>query len=104
MLFHTRGANVLRREFCKIMAVAAASKALPVLGQTRAKTQSELPIGFDQYSQTYDQFCALPPDKRTFYELNGGRILQATLDNATWKSPEWGKPPVLPIAGGSWDG
>lgn len=95
---------MLRREFCKVMAIAAASKALPVFGKTQARTQSELPVGFDQYSQNYAQFCALPPHKRIFYELNGGRILQARLDNATWKAPEWGKPPALPIPGGSWDG
>ncbi len=86
------------------MAIAAASKAVPALGQTQPAAQSELPVGFDQYTQDYAQFCALPPQKRIFYAVDGGRIVQARLDNGTWKAAEWGKPPALPIPGGSWDG
>jgi alpha-L-fucosidase len=86
------------------MAIAAASKAVPVFGRTPSEAQSELPAGFDQYTQDYAQFCALPPEKRIFYAVNGGRVVQARLDNASWKAPEWGKPPALPIPGGSWDG
>jgi alpha-L-fucosidase len=89
-----------RREFCNLLAAAAASKAMPSFG----RTTPGVPAGFNQYSEDYAQFCALPPEKRVFYEVRGGRIVEAKLDDATWKPPEWGQPPELPIPGGSWDG
>lgn len=93
-----------RRDFCKLLAITAASKAVPGLGQTAQEKQVGLPSGFDQYAQDYAQFCALPPGKRVFYELRDGRIVEANLNDATWKPTEWGHPPELPIPGGSWDG
>ena len=93
-----------RRNFCKLLAIAAASKAIPDFGQTQNSSPSELPPGFNQYTQDYAQFCALPPEGRAFYEVSNGRIIQSKLDNATWNPPEWGRPPDLPIPGGSWDG
>jgi len=63
-----------------------------------------MPRGFNEYTQDYAEFCALPPEKRTFYEFSNGRIVPVKLDNATWKPAEWGRPPELPVAGGSWDG
>lgn len=93
-----------RRDFCKILAIAAASRAIPAFGQTAQSNQLELPDEFDRYIEDYAQFCALPPEERVFYELNGGKIVQAMLDSAAWKPTEWGKPPALPVAGGSWDG
>ena len=91
-----------RRDFCKLAAIAAASRALPALSQTG--NRSQLPNGFDQYSEDYAEFCALPSEQRTFYALQGGRIVPIKLDNATWKATAWGAPSALPIPGGSWDG
>ncbi|MFP5249733.1 MAG: alpha-L-fucosidase, partial [Acidobacteriota bacterium] len=59
---------------------------------------------FDEYTLDYAQFCALPAHMREFFELNGGTIVPVHLDNATWKPSGWGKPPELPVPGGSWDG
>ena len=93
-----------RRNFCKLLAIAAASKAIPDFGQTQNSSPLELSPGFSQYTQDYAQFCALSPERRVFYEVSNGRIIQSKLDNATWNPPEWGHPPDLPIPGGSWDG
>jgi len=82
--------------------MAGASKVLPAFGQTT--NELELPKGFDQYTENYAQFCALPPEQRTFYALSKGRIVPAKLNNATWKATAWGAPADLPIPGGSWDG
>lgn len=101
-----------RRDFCKLLAVSAASSALPAWAQTSSTTQSgaaghaDAAAELNQSSFDYAQFCALPPEKRIFHQLSNGAIVQAQLDNATWKptATPWGNPPALPIAGGSWDG
>ncbi len=93
-----------RRDFCKLLAASAASSALPVWGQTLSAKQSGPAADFATPSLDYAQFCALPPEKRTFYQVSNGAIVQSKLDNADWKPTAWGKPPALPIAGGSWDG
>jgi hypothetical protein len=74
------------------------------LGKPNIAVHQELPPGFNQYTQDYAQFCAVPPESSAFYEVSNGRIIQSKLDNATWNPPEWGHPPDLPIPGGSWDG
>ncbi len=74
------------------------------MGQTAQENTSDLPPGFNEYTQDYARFCALPPNKRSFYKLSGGKIVQEKLDNATWKATAWGEPPALPVPGGSWDG
>jgi alpha-L-fucosidase len=84
------------------MAAAAAAKAVPDFAQ--AQQPAALPAGFNQYSQDYAQFCALPPDQRVYYALSGDRIVPTRLDNAAWKPTGFGNAPKLPIAGGSWDG
>ena len=56
-----------RRSFCKLIAAAAAANAMPSFGQTEQATQPELPAGFNRYTRSYADFCALPPDKRVFY-------------------------------------
>ncbi len=93
-----------RRDFCRLLAVAAAAKAIPAIGQSAQENPSELPAGFNEYGQDYARFCALPPNKRTFYKLSNGKIVQARLDNAAWKATAWGSPEALPVPGGSWDG
>jgi alpha-L-fucosidase len=93
-----------RRDFCRLLAITAAAKGLPALAQTAQGAPLGLPNRFDEYFLDYAQFCALPPQMRVFYKLSGGRIVQTELDNATWKSTEWGSPSTLPVPGGSWDG
>jgi alpha-L-fucosidase len=102
-----------RREFCKLMAAAAAATAVPSPGNAAAKTPDlglppETPAsgasGFDKLTQNYAQFCATPAEQRVFYALGNGNIVAEKLDESTWKPTAWGDPPALPIPGGSWDG
>lgn len=93
-----------RRDFCRLLAIAAAAKAIPAIGESAQENPSELPGGFNEYAQDYARFCALPPNKRTFYKLSNGKIVPAKLDNAAWKATAWGSPEALPVPGGSWDG
>jgi alpha-L-fucosidase len=87
-----------RREFCKLMAAAAAANAIPMKGQAG----SSAPAGFNKLHQTYEEFCALPDAERVFYALVDGRIVETKLNDANWSPTEWGEPGELP--GGSWDG
>ncbi len=89
-----------RRDFFKFLTMAAAAKTVPAFGQAAAG----LPDGFNHYAADYAQFCALPPESRTFYAVSDGRIVTAKLDPATWKAAAWGNAPKLPIPGDSWDG
>ena len=99
-----------RREFCKLMAAAAAATAIPAtaMGQSASAAESSVsgavPAGFNQLTQTYAEFCATPAAQRVFYALVGGKIVQQNLDEASWKPTGWGNPPALPVPGGSWDG
>lgn len=94
---------MLRRDFCKFLAITAASETVPAFGQTAQDNPPNLPNGFDQYIQDYAQFCALPPHERVFYRVSNGSIVATKLDDATWGPASFDKP-VLPIPGGSWDG
>ncbi len=93
-----------RREFCKLAAAAAAAGAIRASGQSGATADANLPPGFNSLQQTYAEFCSTPANKRTFYALVNGNIVEEKLDEASWKPTAWGDPPKLPIAGGSWDG
>jgi|WetSurMetagenome_2_1015567.scaffolds.fasta_scaffold43232_1 alpha-L-fucosidase len=93
-----------RRDFCKLMAVAAAAKTLPLGAQSIAAAQSSLPDGFNTYAGDYAQFCATPAAQRVFYALENGKLIKEKLDEKSWKPTAWGEPPVLPVAGSSWDG
>jgi len=95
---------VQRRDFCKFLTIAAASRAFPAFGEGGRDNQSSSPDGFNRYTQDYAQFCALPPDERVFYEVSGDKIVESKLNKTTWKPTGWGKPPKLPISGDSWDG
>ena len=91
-----------RRDFCKLIASAAASAAVPVIGQTSEATQ---PLnGFGTITGDYAQFCATPADQRVFYALEDGKFVKVKLDDKNWKPTAWGKAPDLPVPGGSWDG
>jgi alpha-L-fucosidase len=87
-----------RREFCKLIAAAAAAKAIPMNSQSGAGT----PAGFNQLRQTYQEFCATPEKDRVFYALIDGKFVEKKLSEVDWSPTEWGQPPELP--GGSWDG
>jgi alpha-L-fucosidase len=100
-----------RREFCKLMAAAAAVTAVPAAAisestepaEAQAAAAAEVP-GFNKLTQHYAEFCATPANQRIFYALVNGRIVSQKLDEADWKPTDWGEPPELPIPGGSWDG
>jgi alpha-L-fucosidase len=98
-----------RREFCKLIAAAAAANAIPATGQTGTPAHAdaataEMPAGFNSLRQSYEEFCATPQAERVFYALVDGKIVEQKLDEASWKPTAWGSPPELPISGGSWDG
>jgi alpha-L-fucosidase len=95
---------VQRRDFCKLLAAATAANAVPTFAQSARSSESGLPGGFNEYSENYAQFCALPPEQRAYYKLSGDKIVKTTLDNSAWRPTEMGNPPKLPIPGGSWDG
>jgi alpha-L-fucosidase len=93
-----------RRDFCKLIAVAAAAKAIPTAAQGGNGATSPVPKGFNTLTQDYAQFCATPASERVYYTLRNGRIVETKLDEATWQATDWGKPPELPVPGDSWDG
>ncbi len=93
-----------RRDFCKLLAVTAASKALPSPAEITPSGQSEVPEGSTHQTQDYAEFCAMPPEKRAFYKVSDGRIVETKLDEATWQPPAWNyNPSPLQVAGGTWD-
>ncbi len=93
-----------RREFCELMMLAAAAKALPAFGQESSEKLTALPGGFNRIVQDYGRFCALPPDKRIFYKVDNGKIVEEQLDESTWQPPVWNYSPVAQnVAGGLWD-
>jgi alpha-L-fucosidase len=95
---------VLRRDFCRLLAIAAASKTVPFYGQTTQANEPALPNGFNRYTQDYAQFCALPPQKRVFYKVSDGKIVEESLDESAWQQPAWNYNPVAQsVAGGLWD-
>ena len=93
-----------RRDFCKLIAAAAAAKAVGASGQSATMPGANEPAGFNTLHQTYAEFCSTPAEKRVFYALVDGKIVEQRLDEATWKPTAWGEPPKLPVPGGSWDG
>ncbi|MDE3178528.1 MAG: alpha-L-fucosidase, partial [Acidobacteriota bacterium] len=93
-----------RRDFCKLIGAAAAAAGLPASAQAGGEEQTGAQAGFGVWTDDYARFCATPADKRVFYALHGGQIVAEKLDNATWRPTGLGKPPSLPIPGGSWDG
>src|SRR5665213_274191 len=93
-----------RRNFCKLLAIAAASKALLSPGQTTQEDIAAGPSGFNHYTRSYAVFCELPPEKRVYYKASGNRIVETRLDEATWQPPAWNyNPTPSSIAGGLWD-
>ncbi len=93
-----------RRDFCKLIAAAAAARAVPAVAQTSEPSQSAPLNGFDTFTKDYAKFCATPAEERVFYTLEDGKFIKTKLDGKSWKPTEWGKAPDLPVPGGSWDG
>ncbi|MBV9085436.1 MAG: alpha-L-fucosidase [Acidobacteriaceae bacterium] len=92
-----------RRDFCKFLAIAAASKEGPAFAQTSQENQNfQVPAGLAHYTQDYAHFCALSPEKRVFYRVSGGRIVDGKLDDATWK-PAGGDRTKVPLPVEWWD-
>ena len=94
-----------RRDFCKLLAIAAASKAIPVSAQATAdSSETAVPAGFNRYTQSYADFCALAPEKRVYYKVSENKIVETKLDPANWQTPAWNyNPSPQTIAGGLWD-
>ena len=93
-----------RRDFCKLLAGTAASKALPSYPHVASSSQSEIPKGFNHNTQDYAEFCALPPENRVFYKVSDGKIVETKLDESNWQQPAGNyNPSPLDIAGGMWD-
>ena len=93
-----------RREFCKLLAIAAAPDSIPSSGQASPINSRGLPGGFNRYAQDYGQFCALPPEKRLFFRMSNGSIVEERLNESTWRPPAWDFGPVTQsVAGGLWD-
>jgi len=93
-----------RRDFCKLMAAAAAATAMPAMGQADDAAQSPAFRAWDTFTEDYAKFCATPAGQRLFYAFENGKFTQEKLNEQTWQPTGWGKPPSLPIPGGSWDG
>jgi alpha-L-fucosidase len=93
-----------RRDFCKLVAAAAAAKTLPLVAQAGQAEQSPAFHDFNSSSADYAKFCATPAEQRHFYALENGQFIKEGLDDKGWKPTAWGEPPTLPIPGGSWDG
>ncbi len=85
-----------RREFCKLMAAAAAAQCDSQHRPSRTST----PAGFNKLRQTYEEFCATPEKDRVFYALVDGKIVETKLNDADWSPTGWGQPPNCPAAHG----
>ena len=98
-----------RRAFCKLIAAAAASRAVPSFSGEQRDAPPVIPSLLSEYGRNYAQFCALGELQRRYLEVRDGRFVEESLDPATWSvSPnsESGprRPPSLPVPGGSWNG
>ncbi len=97
-----------RREFCQSIVSAAAAVAMEtVISSAKAstgQTAGRIAPGFDKPDGTYARFCNTPELDRIFYALSGKNIVTEKLDEHSWRPTGWGKPPDLPVPGGSKDG
>jgi alpha-L-fucosidase len=65
---------------------------------------SQLPQGFNRYTRSYAEFCALPPEKRLFYKVTDRKIVETKLDESAWQPPAWNyNPSPIQVSGGMWD-
>ena len=80
-----------RRDFCKLVAAAAAARAVPMFGQTEGAAQSAAFHAMNTCTEDYAAYCAKPADQRVFYAYEGGQIIQEKLDEKTWTPTGWGE-------------
>ncbi|HEX4022654.1 MAG TPA: alpha-L-fucosidase [Acidobacteriaceae bacterium] len=97
-----------RRDFCKLIAAAAASKAVPSVGQAGEAAQSPADNGhanndFDTFTEDYAKFCATPADQRVFHSFDGKSFVKEKLDEQTWQPTGSGYSRDLPTPAGFWD-
>ncbi len=102
---------IRRRFFHTLGGLAAGSALWPLASGRAAVADSPAPVpaadsasGFGRYTEDYAAFCATPASERVFYAVRDGGIVSERLKDAGWQPTEWGQPPKLPLAGGSWDG
>ncbi len=107
-----------RREFCRLVAAAAAAIAVPAGGaeaqqsseQTGDAAESPAFEVFNSPTQVrdYAEFCATPANERQFFAFQDGRFIEEKLDEKTWEFGDFQgnvvEAATLPIPGGSWDG
>ena len=107
-----------RREFCRLVAAAAATIAAPAIGaeaqqsseRTGDTAQSPAFKAFDSPTEVrdYAEFCATPANERQFYAFENGRFIEEKLDEKAWEFGDFQgnvvEAATLPIPGGSWDG
>jgi alpha-L-fucosidase len=94
-----------RRDFCRMIAAAAAAATVPITaeaGQEKEKAPdvspeeaakvAETPAfkSFDTLTEDYATFCATPASQREFFELKDGQFVKKKLDEAAWRPSEWG--------------
>jgi len=85
---------------------AAFGSSLPATAQTAGEEAGGKVVaaGFGKYTEDYAAFCARPRDQRVFYALRNGSIVADHVSAQNWKQTGWGRPPELPVPGGSHDG
>src|SRR5690242_11399527 len=93
-----------RRRFCKLITASVTAAAAQAMARTSNLANLSMPRDFDTLTENYEAFCATPEDKRSFYALKGGKIVQQALGQNNWRPTAWGAAPSLPVSGGSWDG
>ena len=64
-----------RREFCKVIASAAAATAVPAVAQTQNAAQLQAFNAYNTYTEDYAKFCATPAGERVFYALENGQLV-----------------------------
>jgi len=93
-----------RRNFCKLIVAAAAVNTVPSFGRSGEAALPESPDNFNRLTRSYAEFCALPPEKRVFYQVSGNRIVETRLNEASWAtSPYNYNPAARDVAGGLWN-
>ncbi|NNM85356.1 MAG: alpha-L-fucosidase [Phycisphaerales bacterium] len=97
-----------RREFCKILAKAATAAVTATTIKSEAAQAANafgfIASGFNKPDESYADFCGIPEFNRVFYAVKGNDIVAEKLNEHTWRPTGWGRPPLLPVPGGSRDG
>jgi alpha-L-fucosidase len=84
--------------------MTAASAGIPSYARSLSSDHFESPSEFNKYTQDYAKFCALPPERRVFYKVSDGKIVEENLDESAWQQPAWNYSPApSQIAEGMWD-